>query len=338
VSLDQRPDAPSPTLLDQARASLASRLLLNAGSLRWRPGRRVDRKRSTLFPLTLVSGSSPVATAWYKKVYFPGEKQSSKNLPRARAAILSSEAMGAAFQERAEPSAIHTNITLSLEPETLEVITLGLEGPPLGNPIRHYVTRPRRETALRTCADVGRAVAILEKMGDGDPKPGLERVWHETERKLVSVSPMITDKEFKALEASLSSLFEEAISEPAGITLAHGDLGPGNVIVMSSGTGIIDFMWVPQLRGFDLSRFVHRLRYTTPSYQPWITALTEATVEGYGDPHAASRPGWRFSELQRLLATVQLLDKKGEGGRRAVGRALDEIRAGIGSTEGGLTA
>ena len=174
-------------------------------------------------------------------------------------------------------------------------------------------------------------------MGDGDPNPGLDRVWDETERKLVSVSPMITDKELKTLETSLSTLFEEAINEPAGITLAHGDLGPGNVIVMPGGTGIIDFMWVPQLRGFDLSRFVHRLRYSTPSYQPWIMALTESVLEGYGDPQAASRPGWRFSELQRLLATVQLLDKKGEGGRRAVGRALDEIRAGIASTEGGVT-
>jgi tRNA A-37 threonylcarbamoyl transferase component Bud32 len=113
------------------------------------------------------------------------------------------------------------------------------------------------------------------------------------------------------------------------VTLAHGDLSPGNVIIMKEGTGLIDFMWIPQFRGFDLSRFIHRLRYTTTSYRPWTSALTGAALEGYGDPDATTKPGWRFSEIQRLLATVQRLERKGEGGRRSAGRALAEIRAGL---------
>jgi hypothetical protein len=99
--------------------------------------------------------------------------------------------------------------------------------------------------------------------------------------------------------------------------------------MMAEGTGVIDFGWIPQLRGFDLSRFVHRLRYTTPSYDPWTDQLIAAVLEGYGDTGAPSRPGWRFSEMQRLLATVQRLDRRGEGSRRVAAKALDEIKAGL---------
>jgi hypothetical protein len=55
--------------------------------------------------------------------------------------------------------------------------------------------------------------------------------------------------------------------------------------------------------------------------------LTESVLQGYGDIDATERPGWRFSEMQRLLATIQRLERKGEGGRRSAGRALDEIKA-----------
>jgi hypothetical protein len=330
VSLDQRPDSPPAGLLDQARAALAGRLSLDPGSLTWKIGRRIDRKRSSLFPLTLNSSSGAVATAWYKKPYFTEDRQGSKNLPRARDATLRGERLGARFEELAEGSGLATNVTLALDPETIEVITLGLEGRPLGHPIRHALTPRHRQVALETCAAVGRAVRIVEDMGEDGHEAELQRVWEETERKLVSVSPMISDAELKNLESALGRLFEEASREPGGVTLAHGDLGPGNVIVMPQGTGIIDFMWLPQLKGFDLSRFIHRIRYTTPSYRPWVSELSESVLDGYGDRDAPARPGWRFSEIQRLLATIQLLDKKGESGRRAVGRALEEIRAGIG--------
>jgi hypothetical protein len=316
-------------MLERACVVLARRLALDPESLQWRVGERLDRKRSTLFHLTLVSAGSAVATAYYKAPYFTAERQGSRNLERARSAILSSETLGAEFAQAAAGSGIWINETLALDPDTLEVVTLGLEGRLFGIPLGHAFTRARREAALQTCRLVGRAIRILEDLPAPEPGPELGRIWQETERKLESVGPLLPDADRRSLEATLAGLFQAAKSEPGGVTLAHGDLSPDNVIMMKGGTGLIDFMWIPQLRGFDLSRFVHRLRYTTPSYSPWTTALTEAVLEGYGDPEAPARPGWRFSDMQALLGTVQHLERKGEGSRRSAGRALAQIRAGL---------
>ena len=289
----------------------------------------MDRKRSTLFPLILAAPSGPVATAYYKSPYFVAERQGSRNLDRARAAVLSSEALGARFAELAEPSAISINETLALDPDTLETVTLGLEGRPMGNPLRLAFTSGRRDEALKTCFRVGEAIRIMEGLPSPDHEPGLDRIWQETQRKLESVGALLPDPDRVRLESALVELFGSATNDPAGVTLAHGDLSPNNVIMMKDGTGLIDFMWIPQLRGFDLSRFIHRLRYTTTSYRPWTSALTAAVLDGYGDRNAPSLPGWRFSDLQGLMATVQHLERKGEGGRRSAERALDEIRAGL---------
>ena len=289
----------------------------------------MDRKRSSVFRLTLAAESGPIATAYYKAPYFTAERQGSRNLDRARTAILSSETMGRLFAEAGAGSGISINETLALDPETLEVVTLGLEGRPFGIPLSHAFIRSRREEALVTCRRVGRAVHLLEGLPEPESGPELERIWQETERKLEAVSPLLPEPDTRTLERSLRELFEMATSDPGGVTLAHGDLSPDNLIMMKDATGIIDFMWIPQLRGFDLSRFVHRLRYTTPSSDRWTRSLTDAALEGYGDSTATSQPGWRFSEMQSLLGTIQHLERKGEGGRRSAGRALAEIRAGL---------
>ncbi len=110
--------------------------------------------------------------------------------------------------------------------------------------------------------------------------------------------------------------------------MSHGDLSPANVLVMKGKTGLVDFMWIPQLRGFDLARFVHRLRYITLSHRSWTAALVEAALEGYGDPAAPDQPGWRFTTLQRLVATASEVPSLGmRGGQR---RALAEIKAMLG--------
>lgn len=329
MPLDQRPEHPTESLLDHARQELAARLSVDPGSFEWRVGVRMDRKRSTLFPLTLVAPSGPVATAFFKAPFFTAERQGSRNLVRAKAAILNSEDFGHRFAEEAKGSGISINETLALDSDTLEVVTLGLEGRSFGLPMGHMTSKTRREQALQACRRVGTAVRIVEALPRPDPAPELERIWQETGRKLHAMDPLLSDAERRSLERSMTELFESATSDPDGLTLAHGDLSPDNVIIMSRGTGLIDFMWIPQLRGFDLSRFVHRLRYTTPSYGPWTRSLTEAVLDGYGDTDAAARPGWRFSEMQALLGTLQHLERKGEGARRSAGRALAEIKAGL---------
>lgn len=330
MPFDHRPEIPSPDLLEKARLDLANRLGLDPGLLHWKVGQRLDRKRSTLFQLALALPSGPVATAWYKTPYFPANDQDSRHLDRMRDALIRSDEMGRQFMKRVGSLPVSVNVTLAFDDDSLEVMTLGLDGEPMGNPLRLYVTSRGRERALAACAAVGGAIRIVETLPHEGLTSELGRIWQDTERKLESVGPLLADADRRSLERAIGELFESASREPNGVTLAHGDLSPGNVILMKDGiTGLIDFMWIPQFRGFDLSRFIHRLRYTTASYRPWTSALSDAVLEGYGDRDAAAKPGWRFSEIQRLLATIQRLERKGEGGRRSAGRALAEIRAGL---------
>jgi Phosphotransferase enzyme family len=328
VPFDHRPDQPGAEVLDRARASLAERLSLDVGDLRWIVGERTDRKRSTLFYLTLRSPEKTVATAWYKVAFFPPSEQDSRHLGRAREAMARSEDLGRRLMAQVEGLDVVLNETLAFDETTFEVVTLGLEGEPLGNPLRLLFTGQGRTSAQAACAAVGEAVRIVERLPHPDPAPELDRIWRETERKVESVAPLLPQADRHSLERAVDDLFRAASSEPDPLVLAHGDLSPGNVILMDKGiTGVIDFGWIPQLRGFDLSRFVHRLRYTTPSLRRWTDSLTGSVLQGYGDPVAPDHPGWRFSEMQRLLATIQRLERKGEGGRRSAGRALDEIKA-----------
>jgi hypothetical protein len=283
-----------------------------------------------LFPLVLIDDSADVvATAYYKASFFPPDEQESRHLRRVREALVRSDEMGRRFMGLVGDAPIEVNVTLALAEASLEVVTLGLEGKPMGHPLRHAFGSTRRRRALETCVAVGQAIRIVEGIPWVDRDGDLDRIWQDTERKIHSVGALLDPADFRSLEQAMAKLYSEAKAETNQIILAHGDLSTGNVIMMEEGTGLIDFGWIPQLRGFDLSRFVHRLRYTTPSYGPWTDQLIAAVLEGYGDAEAPSRPGWRFSEMQRLLATVQRLDRRGEGSRRAATKALDEIKAGL---------
>ena len=316
-------------MLQRALVALADKHLVDLESLTWTVGDRTDRKRSTLFPLTLRSPAGTVATAWYKTPYFPPADQDSRHLGRAREALSRGDEMARRFMELAGESALAINETLAFDENTLEVVTLGLEGEPMGNPLQYAFTGKSRAMALAAAAAVGQAVGVLESFPQPEPAPELDRIWKETERKVESIGPLLRGADRRSLDTHLGELFDMASADTRGVVVSHGDLSPGNVILMKDGTGLIDFGWIPQLRGFDLSRFVHRLRYTTTSFRPWTEALVAAVTEGYGDTDAASRPGWRFSEMQRLMGTIQRLERKGEGGRRSAGRALAEIRAGL---------
>ena len=280
----------------------------------------MDRKRSSVFRLTLAAESGPIATAYYKAPYFTAERQGSRNFERARTAILSSETMGQRFAEAAAGSGIAINETLALDPETLEVVTLGLEGRPFGIPLSHAFIRSRREEALVTCRRVGRAVRLVEGLPEPESGPELERIWQETERKLEAVSPLLPEPDTRTLERSLRELFEAATGDPGGVTLAHGDLSPDNLIMMKDATGIIDFMWIPQLRGFDLSRFVHRLRYTTPSIRSLDQIPHRRRPRGIRGPHRAFPTG-----VAILRDAVPVGDDPASGakgrGRSSFGRA-----------------
>ena len=327
MPLDSRPESPAESLLFEARRELAGRLSLGPGNLRWDIGKRLSRKRSTLFHLTLRSATGEaIATAYYKAPYFPDEhNRTRRNRERMRVALENSRSLGDRFAQMAEDSGISVNVTLALNLETLDVVTLGLEGQPMGNPLAHAISKNRRTQAVETCFRVGAAARLMEQLPTPEPGAARERIWGEAERKLDAAASIIPAEDLGRLEELLQELLAGAFDQPRPVTLAHGDLSTSNVVMLPGRTGLIDFTWIPQLQGFDLARFVHRLRYATVSYGPWTSALIEATLEGYGDPSAPERSGWRFTSLQRLLATA--LRQPSQPQRRSVRRAVAEIRS-----------
>lgn len=317
--MEIRPDRPDPALLNQARTTLAERRSIDTSNLAWVVGDRMVRKRSTLFHLTL----GDVATAFYKAPYYPEDQQDSRHLERARSALSRGQSLANRLADLVG-SDVAVNVTLASNPDTLESITLGLEGEPMGNPLRLILTGSRRSEALATCRRVGEAMRALESIDDAaGPAEG---IIESAGRKLESAAGHLTDGQIRRLGTKLGELFQSA-TEEGGVVVAHGDLSPGNVILMDNKTGLIDFLWTTQLRGFDVSRFVHRLRYATVSYPYWTENLVAATLKGYGGPETTDRPGWQFSEIMHMLTTVQRLDRRGQMRRGPGKRALAGLRA-----------
>ncbi|MGH3667876.1 MAG: hypothetical protein ACRDU7_06265, partial [Acidimicrobiia bacterium] len=62
MPFDHRPDTPGANVLQRALGALADKHSMDAESLTWIVGDRTDRKRSTLFHLTLLSQEGTVAT------------------------------------------------------------------------------------------------------------------------------------------------------------------------------------------------------------------------------------------------------------------------------------
>lgn len=324
-----RPVAPSPGLLDDARRELAGRLSLDPDELQWTVAEQMARKRSTIFPLDLVTTEGrSVSRAFYKAPFFPdADERPRRNLRRTKAALLRSKELGDRFADLAQGSGIATNVTLALDPETFEVVTLGLDGHPMAHPLSYLLTRSRRSSALEACHRVGRAVRLIEGFEVSDTSAVRERIWGETERKLKTASPTLSVEEVEALDRRFTQLLDDAFAQDQPVVTAHGDLSPSNTLIGPNSTGIIDFMWIPQLRGFDLARFAHRLRFTTFGQSRWTGSLVDAMLDGYGDRTVRERPGWRFVALQRALATA-LRDTR-RAGRIPARRAIDQIRSAL---------
>ena len=179
MPFDHRPDTPGADVLQSALVALAHKHSIERDSLTWTVGDRTDRKRSTLFHLTLRSPEGTVATAWYKTPYFPPAEQDSRHLERVREALSQSDEMARRFMELAGESSLAINETLAFDENTLEVVTLGLVGEPMGNPLQFAFTGKSRARALAAAAAVGQAVRVLR----ASPNPSLAQSWTASGRR-----------------------------------------------------------------------------------------------------------------------------------------------------------
>ncbi|HWB89801.1 MAG TPA: hypothetical protein VG872_11430 [Acidimicrobiia bacterium] len=329
MSLESRPEAPDPHLLEEALASLAVRSQLEPEGLRWRLDERMERRRSTVFALTLESpAASAVATAFYKAPFLPAELQDERRLSRLRDVVIRSQTLGDEFAERTADIGVAVNVVLAFDLSTFESVTLGLEGRPMGSPLRHLRSRAGRRDAVEACFRVGRAVSILETLGhDETTSADIAAARKTLRRKADRANSYLSSEEVTRLQVAMDRLLDEAVA--GGMPVAHGDLSPTNVLMMKGRTGIIDFIWARQVPGYDLARFVHRLRHSTLGWAPWTERLVEATLHGYGNREILAHAGWRFAHMSNLLTALQRFDRLAQMGRGAARKALSELRVGL---------
>lgn len=289
----------------------------------------MERRRSTVFALTLESPSAgAVATAFYKAPFLPAELQDERRLSRLRDVVARSHALGKEFAERAADIGVAVNVVLAFDLSTFETVTLGLEGRPMGSPLRHLRSSAGRRDAVEACFRVGKAVTILETLGhDEITSTDIAGARETLHRKTDRAASYLSSEEVTRLQVAMDRLLDEAVA--GGMPVAHGDLSPTNVLMMEGRTGIIDFIWARQVAGYDLARFTHRLRHSTLGWARWSERLVEATLDGYGNREILAHAGWRFAHMSNLLTALQRFDQLGQMGRGAARRALIELRVGL---------
>ena len=197
--------------------SLARRLSLDAGSLTWRVGAGSigSGRPFSDSPLPVSSGRSPPPAT--RRRTSPPSVRGREPGPGPGWPSSAARRWAASSPKRPPAPASRSTSTLALDPETLEVVTLGLEGPPVRHSIESFRHPWRRDEALGTCRRVGRAVASsrgwLTPESGARPGPSLAGDRAQTRGGRV---PCCRTRTGKAWRQSLSGLFETATGEPGG--------------------------------------------------------------------------------------------------------------------------
>jgi Ser/Thr protein kinase RdoA (MazF antagonist) len=313
--------APDPRILEEALQGVVDlHGLGKRDQLRLIVGRPVERRRSTLLPLRISSSSGSVSAVY--KICQPRWKPE-----LAREGLKRSPRLTAALAALGKDDAILPAPVLAVDPGKLTIVTLVLPGRPLDRGIRHVATSRWRGGGLALFRRIGRAARLIEQSGQPSPTDPLEDPEWSTsvERDLEMAASIFSPREVDSLHAKLSELYQAGVRHSER-TYSHGDLSRTNILVSPRGIGLIDFGWQVRLRGFDLASFMYRMEYETFVTRPWITRVSSALLEGYGDPDITSSPSWNFYRLTRLLRRATRSMEWFHNRRATIDRARRSIR------------
>lgn len=304
LAADSRPDA---SLLTAAGDRLALLLGLSGSTtIEWRVGQRLDRSRSTVYGLEAWSTSGRLAEAFYKVAKPPEPRPDRKEdrLERARAGLRRGPRLEERLAGLVEGEGIVFSRWLAADPEHLTVVTLKVPGRPAGKPWHHALTRARRELAADWLRRAGRAARLIEDCSLDEATIPRELREEMLDRRLNRVRGVLPSSLVDRLESRLYELDDAALDRPRAVTYSHGDFSTSNVL-LNEKLGLIDFSWIPRLRGFDVAHFAFRLEYDTPLAPTWTEPLVRTLLEGYGEPDLPTQPGWRVVRLLKLMKVVK---------------------------------
>ena len=321
-----RPLEPDPDILQEADRSLRRLNGESSTSRRsWEVGHRIDRNGSSLFPLRLQGSGS--VDAYYKQGVI-----TSGGAHELSARILEAERAGLArrreVEERFAPSLVGEGIsfsqTLAVDPVRMISVTKAVPGRPFGRPLSHVAPPGRRRRALALIERVGRAARLIESSQgpwtDSDEHLDAARV----DYRLRMIEPVLDPRLYTNLTETFHQLYEEIKVSDVPITLAHGDLSSSNLLV-DEGVGLIDFSWIPRIRGYDVANFAFRLEFHDVIPMRMKASLRESLLDGYGDPLLEQSPHWRYLRLAALLKKIHSGGGAKGKKRLLMQRALAEI-------------
>ena len=318
-------------LLEEAARSLAHRLSISDWRMiDWEVGRTRHRPRSTIYPLTAIHEGRRIS-AFFKRAHARTSTSEEGKLweRELRDGMARSDEMEQCLETACSFDGVQIARTLASDPDRLSSITLGVEGVAMGRLWHRSLNSSRRTACHRLVEKVGNAVNAIETCSP--PIDSIhERLVGESvvDRRIYRVRDLIPHDLVQPLSNVLGSLEVEARSRPEPYVFAHGDLNSSNVLMRRSGVSLIDFAWLPRLRGYDVSHFAFRLEYDIGSPPGFARDLVRSLLEGYGDPGVENDPAWKFLRLSKLL---RLIDRFGGSSswprRRRAERALEEVEA-----------
>jgi len=329
----ERPAAPDPGLLRTAAASLAgSDGSADRDETRWEILRRIERPRSSLFLLRAHGPGGMQADAYYKISHPP--PYASERRERWVATVRSGLARSMELERRlavlVEGEDIGFARALAVDPDALAVVTLAVTGEAMGKVWRHALTRGARARVAEPLILAGRAARLIEQCTTDPIEPEGPSQSAVIDRRLARVDSILPPSTMQKLERRMVELESEMMNGPMPMVYCHGDFSSSNLLIDGDRIGLIDFTWPLRQRGFDLAHFAFRVEYDTAIPAGLTAPLVDALVEGYGDPKALERPGYRFVRLSKLLKVVEDGGKSWWGSRHGrARRARAEIEASL---------
>lgn len=302
-----RPEAPDDRLLAEAAAKWAVLLGEPATTeVGWDVGPRMDRVRSSVFPLRATAGNREFGSAFYK-VMLPSTKGNSERrqlrVDRARTGLMRTMGLDDRLADVLRDEPITFSRALAIDSESLTTVTLGVAGNPFGNVTRHLTTRSRRDQALKWMEITGRAAFLIEQCTIGVVDDREDERSDLMDRRVERVTSWLGPGVGDRLRCEIDDLYEQAMASARPLTYAHGDFSPTNLLV-GDGIGLIDFEWIPRLRVFDLANLVFRLEFDTPLPIRVLRPLIGAALRGYGERDVVATPHWRLHRLSNLMKFV----------------------------------
>lgn len=297
-----RPVAPDPEVLAKAQERLSA-WLDDADLGEWKVGERMDRPRSSLFPLQVETSGGPVG-AFYK-VVLPSRKGTEDRhelrADRARTGLERTIELEDRLAVLAHGSGVSFARTLAVDPATLTAVNLKVEGEPFGSTLSKLVPGPRLSKARSSLVTTGRAAALIERCTVDPVQDREDERVDLMDRRLERIAPFFDEGVNRRLRLLANDLYAESSSGDHPFAYVHGDFSPTNIFVSEEGIGLIDFEWAPRIRTFDIANLAFRLEYDTFVPATLVAPLVTALIEGYGRPGLTESATWRYHRLGMLL-------------------------------------